>query len=45
MCANPECGAAFYDGSPNASRRWHDVRTCGNVANLRASRARRAAPA
>ncbi|WP_460447358.1 CGNR zinc finger domain-containing protein [Angustibacter aerolatus] len=45
VCANPECGAAFYDGSPNASRRWHDVRTCGNVANLRASRARRAAPA
>lgn len=41
VCANPDCGAAFYDGSPNSSRRWHDVRTCGNVANLRASRARR----
>jgi predicted RNA-binding Zn ribbon-like protein len=41
VCANPDCGAAFYDGSPNNSRRWHDVRTCGNVANLRASRARR----
>jgi predicted RNA-binding Zn ribbon-like protein len=43
-CANHACGAAFYDGSPNASRVWHDVRTCGNAANLRASRARRRAP-
>ncbi len=42
VCANPDCGAAFYDGSPNNSRRWHDVKTCGNIANLRASRARRA---
>jgi predicted RNA-binding Zn ribbon-like protein len=40
-CANPGCGAAFYDGSVNASRRWHDVKTCGNAANLRASRNRR----
>ena len=29
--------------SRNNSRVWHDVRTCGNVANLRASRARRRA--
>lgn len=42
-CANPACGAAFYDRSRNGSRVWHDVRTCGNVANLRASRARRRA--
>jgi predicted RNA-binding Zn ribbon-like protein len=40
-CANPGCRAAFYDGSVNASRVWHDVKTCGNAANLRASRNRR----
>jgi len=40
-CANPACAVAFYDLSRNSSRVWHDVRTCGNVANLRASRARR----
>jgi len=40
-CRNPECGSTFYDGSRNNSGVWHDVRTCGNVANLRASRARR----
>jgi hypothetical protein len=44
-CANRACGAAFYDGSPGATRTWHDVKTCGNAANLRASRARRAATA
>lgn len=42
-CANRACGAAFYDGSPGASRVWHDVKACGNAANLRASRARRRA--
>jgi predicted RNA-binding Zn ribbon-like protein len=42
-CANPACGMAFYDLSRNSSRVWHDVRTCGNVTNLRASRARRRA--
>lgn len=41
VCMNAECGAAFYDQSRNGSRVWHDVKTCGNVANLRASRARR----
>jgi predicted RNA-binding Zn ribbon-like protein len=39
------CPCAFYDRSRNNSRVWHDVRTCGNVANLRASRARRRAAA
>ena len=43
VCRNPECPCAFYDASRNNSRVWHDVRTCGNVANLRASRARRRA--
>ncbi|MGW5498750.1 CGNR zinc finger domain-containing protein [Streptomyces olivaceoviridis] len=40
-CANPACGAAFYDRSRNGSRVWHDVKICGNLLNLRASRARR----
>jgi predicted RNA-binding Zn ribbon-like protein len=40
-CQNPLCGAAFYDLSRNAARVWHDMKTCGNVMNLRASRARR----
>jgi predicted RNA-binding Zn ribbon-like protein len=45
ICRNPVCPCAFYDRSRNNSRVWHDVRTCGNVANLRASRARRRAAA
>jgi predicted RNA-binding Zn ribbon-like protein len=40
-CMNPACGAAFYDASRNSTRVWHDMKTCGNVMNLRASRARR----
>jgi predicted RNA-binding Zn ribbon-like protein len=40
-CRNPACGAAFYDLSRNSSRVWHDMRTCGNAINLRASRSRR----
>ncbi|MHA3701103.1 CGNR zinc finger domain-containing protein [Jatrophihabitans sp. YIM 134969] len=40
-CQNPACGAAFYDHSRNATRVWHDMKTCGNTMNLRASRARR----
>ena len=40
-CHNLRCPAVFYDRSPNNAGVWHDVRTCGNVANLRASRARR----
>jgi predicted RNA-binding Zn ribbon-like protein len=44
LCANPMCLSAFYDRSRNNSGVWHNVRTCGNAANLRASRARRAAP-
>jgi predicted RNA-binding Zn ribbon-like protein len=45
VCRNPDCPCAFYDRSRNNSRVWHDVRTCGNLANLRASRARRRADA
>jgi predicted RNA-binding Zn ribbon-like protein len=44
-CRNQRCPVTFYDHSRNNSSVWHDVRTCGNVANLRASRARRRAEA
>lgn len=40
-CRNEQCGSAFYDRSRNNSGVWHDVKTCGNRANLRASRERR----
>jgi predicted RNA-binding Zn ribbon-like protein len=40
-CKNDRCRGAFYDRSRNNSGVWHDVRTCGNAANLRASRERR----
>ncbi|MEU9125525.1 CGNR zinc finger domain-containing protein [Streptomyces sp. NPDC048506] len=40
-CRNPRCRVAFYDRSRNNSGVWHDVKTCGNAANLRAYRARR----
>jgi hypothetical protein len=42
-CRNERCRGVFYDRSRNNSGVWHDVHTCGNVANLRASRARRSA--
>ncbi|WP_116202539.1 CGNR zinc finger domain-containing protein [Amycolatopsis circi] len=42
-CRNPRCQAAFYDRSRNNSAVWHDVRVCGNPANLRAHRARKRA--
>jgi predicted RNA-binding Zn ribbon-like protein len=40
-CAYRTCGGCFYDSSPNRARVWHDTKMCGNVSNLRASRARR----
>jgi predicted RNA-binding Zn ribbon-like protein len=40
-CAYPPCGACFYDSSPNRTRIWHDTKLCGNITNLRASRARK----
>lgn len=40
-CHNHGCATTFYDRSKNNSGVWHDVKTCGNAANLRASRARR----
>ncbi|WP_405512473.1 CGNR zinc finger domain-containing protein [Streptomyces canus] len=44
LCRNPLCAVAFWDSSRNTSGVWHDVRTCGNAANLRKSRARRGRP-
>jgi predicted RNA-binding Zn ribbon-like protein len=41
QCHNGVCGATFYDRSKNSSGVWCNVKTCGNIANLRASRARR----
>jgi predicted RNA-binding Zn ribbon-like protein len=41
LCRNDACGSAFYDRSKPNTGVWHDVHTCGNTANLRASRARR----
>ena len=41
LCREPGCRSAFYDRSRNGSGAWHNVRTCGNVNNLRVSRARR----
>ncbi|MGO9924940.1 MAG: CGNR zinc finger domain-containing protein [Mycobacterium sp.] len=40
-CHNHHCASTFYDRSKNNSGVWHNVKTCGNAANLRASRARR----
>jgi predicted RNA-binding Zn ribbon-like protein len=41
QCHNTDCGSTFYDRSKNNSGVWHNVKVCGNAANLRASRARR----
>ena len=41
LCHKAACSSAFYDRSKNNSGVWHDVKMCGNAANLRASRARR----
>jgi len=40
-CRNPLCSVIFYDSSKNQSRAWHNTSVCGNLINLRASRARR----
>lgn len=42
-CRNPRCATSFYDRSRNSSGVWHDVRACGNAANLRNYRARKRA--
>lgn len=40
-CRLPLCSVVFYDSSKNQSRVWHNTSDCGNLMNLRASRARR----
>ncbi|MEU4453021.1 CGNR zinc finger domain-containing protein [Nocardioides sp. NPDC023903] len=42
-CRNRHCSVAFFDRSRNSSRVWHDVATCGNLANLRSHRERKRA--
>lgn len=46
-CANEHCGWLFVDRSRNRSRRWCDMRGCGNMAKARRhyARKRRSAPA
>lgn len=44
-CAGPDCGWLFVDTSKNGSRRWCDMRTCGNRAKARRHRARQQAVA
>ena len=41
VCRNPPCSVVFYDSSKNQSRVWCNTSVCGNIHNLRASRARR----
>ncbi|MFF7190686.1 CGNR zinc finger domain-containing protein [Streptomyces sp. NPDC008222] len=43
MCRNDRCGTMFFDRSRNNSGVWHNVKICGNAANLRAYRARQRA--
>lgn len=40
QCANPTCSWLFLDTSRNHSRRWCDMRGCGNRAKVRRHRAR-----
>ena len=35
-CAHPACVLYFLDGTKNGTRRWCDMRTCGNRANASA---------
>jgi predicted RNA-binding Zn ribbon-like protein len=44
LCANPTCGFAFVDTSINATRRWCDMRYCGNRLKVRAFRGRQKPP-
>lgn len=40
-CAHPDCVLYFLDGTKNGTRRWCDMRTCGNRANAAAYYLRR----
>lgn len=41
VCRNPGCQWVFYDRSRNQSRRWCEMRVCGNRAKARTFRERR----
>jgi len=41
VCANPDCGWAFYDRSRNQLGNWCDMAVCGNRLKNRQLRARR----
>lgn len=40
ICANPDCGWVIYDQSHNRTRRWCDVKDCGNLIKVRRFRTR-----
>lgn len=40
-CASPDCGWLFVDRSRNRSRRWCDMKGCGNTAKARRHYARK----
>lgn len=41
VCRNPGCQWVFYDRSRNQTRRWCEMRVCGNRAKARSFRERR----
>ncbi len=41
VCANPDCGWVIYDESHNRTRRWCNVKECGNLIKVRRFRARK----
>lgn len=43
LCPGPDCGRAFVDHSRNRSRRWCEMRSCGNQAKVTAYRSKRRA--
>lgn len=42
VCAAPDCGWLFLDDTRNRSRRWCDMKICGNREKIRRYRARQA---
>lgn len=42
-CKGQECGWLFFDATKNKSRRWCEMRVCGNRAKVRAARQRKKA--
>lgn len=42
LCANPSCGAVFFDPTRAKTRKWHSFDMCGNRMNVAAFRRRAA---